>query len=59
MGFDGGADLNVAIRTLIADGPRVHVQVGGGIVADSAPSEEYEETLAKGRGMFAALGIRV
>jgi len=59
VGFDGGADLNVAIRTLIADGPRVHVQVGGGIVADSAPSEEYEETLAKGRGMFAALGIRV
>jgi len=59
VGFDGRADLNVAIRTLIADGPRVHVQVGGGIVADSTPAGEYEETLAKGRGMFEALGVRV
>ena len=33
--------------------------VGGGIVADSNPAEEYEETLVKARAMFAALGLSV
>jgi para-aminobenzoate synthetase component 1 len=52
---DGGMELNIAIRTpVLADGT-VRVHVGGGIVADSEPEEEYEETLAKGRAIFEAL----
>lgn len=45
----GRADWNIAIRTIVADGQRLHYHVGGGIVADSDPEAEYRETLAKGR----------
>ena len=51
----GTSDFNIAIRTILVEGSRVSFQVGGGIVADSEPQAEYEETLAKGRGMLAAL----
>jgi para-aminobenzoate synthetase component I len=54
---DGTMEFNIAIRTmLIADG-LVHIPVGGGIVADSDPVAEYEETLVKARAMFAAVGV--
>jgi len=56
LGCDGACDLNVAIRTMLVVGGRAHVQVGGGIVADSRPEAEYQETLDKGRAMFTALG---
>ncbi len=50
-------EFNVAIRTFtIADG-RTFFGVGGGIVADSDPAAEYEETMVKARAMFAALGV--
>jgi len=52
IGFDGSTDLNIAIRTMILANGRAYWQVGGGIVADSDPLEEYEETLHKGRAMF-------
>jgi len=52
---DGGMDLNIAIRTATLAGGVVRIAVGGGIVADSDPEAEYEETLAKGAGMFRAL----
>jgi anthranilate/para-aminobenzoate synthase component I len=52
---DGGMALNIAIRTPVLAEREVRVHVGGGIVADSVPEEEYEETLAKGRAMFEAL----
>jgi len=51
----GTSGINIAIRTILVEGRRVSFQVGGGIVADSDPESEYEETLAKGRGMLAAL----
>jgi len=35
----------------------IHIPVGGGIVADSDPAAEYDETLVKARAMFAALGV--
>ena len=54
---DGSMQFNVAIRTMIMKDGLVHVPVGGGIVADSVPEEEYEETLVKARAMFAALGV--
>jgi para-aminobenzoate synthetase component 1 len=54
---DGTMEFNVAIRTMILKDGMVHVPVGGGIVADSDPREEYEETLVKSRAMLAALGV--
>jgi para-aminobenzoate synthetase component 1 len=44
----GRADLNIAIRTIVLEGGAAHYHVGGGIVADSDPDAEYEETLTKG-----------
>ena len=52
---DGSMDLNIAIRTAVLAQGEVSVHVGGGIVADSDPVAEYEETLAKGKAIFAAL----
>ncbi len=57
--FDGRFDLNVVIRSLILQTDRVWLQVGGAVVADSDPIEEYRETLEKGRGLIQALGQRV
>ncbi len=56
-GRDGRLDLNVAIRTAIWTGDRVHVQVGGGIVADSEPDAEWQETADKAWGMLRSLGL--
>ena len=53
----GLLEFNIAIRTMIIRDSLVHIPVGGGIVADSDPAAEYQETLVKARAMFAALGI--
>ena len=58
LGFDGGMDLNIVIRTFVIKGQRLYFQVGGGIVADSDPFMEYQETLDKARALMAALGLR-
>ncbi len=58
IGFDGTADLNIAIRTILLAEGRACLQVGGGIVADSEPEAEYQETLDKARAMFTALGAQ-
>ncbi len=55
LGFDGDCDLSIAIRTIVCRGQRATYGVGGGIVWDSDPQNEYEETLHKGRAMRAAL----
>jgi len=57
LATDGTIQFNVAIRTMIAKGNQIHIPVGGGIVADSEPAAEYEETLVKARAMVAALGL--
>ncbi len=57
IGFDGAMRMAVPIRILLAKGHRVLFQVGGGIVADSDPDAEYQETLDKARGSLEALGI--
>ncbi len=54
--FGGAVDTNIAIRTFIVKPGRAYFQAGGGVVADSDPEREYEETLDKARGMVAALG---
>jgi len=51
----GGLDLSVVIRALIVASGRVHLHVGGGVVADSDPVAEYQETLDKARALRAAL----
>jgi len=53
----GNAEFNVAIRTITMENGRAWFPAGGGIVADSVPMKEYEETLHKARGMALALGI--
>ena len=55
IGFDGAMDSSIVIRTFAVKGGRVTFQAGGGIVADSDPAEEYDETLAKARALIAAL----
>jgi para-aminobenzoate synthetase component 1 len=57
IGFDGRMDMSIVIRTFIVKGRKVYFQVGGGIVADSDPEKEYEETLDKARGLMQALGV--
>lgn len=52
LGLDGQMTFNVAIRTLQIRGSTATLYVGGGIVADSDPTDEYEETLAKARGIL-------
>jgi para-aminobenzoate synthetase component 1 len=52
----GRIDLNIAIRTIVCHRGRASFHVGAGIVWDSDPEFEYEETLAKGRALLAALG---
>ena len=58
FGFDGAMDLNIVIRTFVIKGNRVYFQVGGGIVSDSNPEAEYQETLDKARALMAALGLQ-
>ncbi len=57
LDFAGNMDTCIAIRTvMVADGV-AHVQAGAGIVADSVPEREYEETINKAKGMLKALHI--
>lgn len=53
--FSGNMDMNIVIRTLVLQGRKGHFQVGAGIVHDSDPAKEYEETLHKGEAMAHAL----
>jgi para-aminobenzoate synthetase component 1 len=53
--FGGAIDTSIAIRTFVVTGGRACFQAGGGIVADSDPAREYDETLDKARGLVAAL----
>ena len=57
LGFNRESQLSIAIRTAICRDGRAHFHVGAGIVADSDPEAEYEETLAKARGFLAALNL--
>jgi anthranilate synthase component 1 len=52
---DGSMDLNILIRSLEVTGRKVCLRAGAGIVADSDPQRELEETRAKARGLLKAL----
>jgi para-aminobenzoate synthetase component 1 len=57
IGFDATMDVNIIIRTAMICGDELQFHVGGGIVADSQPALEYQETLNKAGGLLAALGV--
>lgn len=59
LGFDGSVNLNIAIRTAVVKDGMCHFHVGGGIVADSDPEAEYQETLDKGRAFLEVLGCQM
>jgi anthranilate synthase component 1 len=56
LALDGSLDLNILIRTLTVSGDHIEFRTGAGIVADSRPVAELEETRAKARGLLRALG---
>lgn len=58
LGFNRESQLSITIRTAICRDGLAHFNVGAGIVADSNPEAEYEETLTKARGFLAALDLR-
>ncbi|QFU83336.1 anthranilate synthase component I family protein [Natronorubrum aibiense] len=55
FGFDGRATLNIVIRTLVRYAEEYHLRVGAGIVHDSDPEREYDETLDKARALITAV----
>ncbi|MBV8467267.1 MAG: aminodeoxychorismate synthase component I [Burkholderiales bacterium] len=57
INLDGTLDLNILIRTFMQDGERLYFRAGAGIVADSDPERELNETRAKARGLLRALGV--
>lgn len=57
IGFDGNLDTCITIRTIVCRDGRCHVQAGAGVVADSDPEAEFEETQRKAAGMFRAIEV--
>ncbi len=56
IGYDGTMDTCIALRTMVMQGDTVHIQAGGGVVADSNPTYEYNESMNKARAL--ALAVR-
>ncbi|MEE9103555.1 anthranilate synthase component I [Pseudomonas nitroreducens] len=57
LAWNGNMDTAIAIRTAVIKNGELHVQAGGGIVADSVPAAEWEETINKRRAMFRAVAL--
>jgi anthranilate synthase component 1 len=57
VSYSGNLDMAIAIRTLVSTGDSIYVQAGGGIVHDSDPETEYEETLNKARAVLRAVTL--
>jgi anthranilate synthase component 1 len=57
LDFSGNLDSCIALRTLVAKNGRAYIQAGGGIVADSVPEREYQETVNKAKAVVRALEI--
>jgi anthranilate synthase component 1 len=55
--YAGNMDTCIALRTLVVQGQTAYIQAGAGIVADSNPASEYQETLNKARGLLKAIEI--
>jgi anthranilate synthase component 1 len=57
LDYSGNMDTCIALRTLVVQGNKAYIQAGAGIVADSDPQSEYQETLNKARGLLKAIEI--
>ena len=55
--FNGNMDTCIALRTMVVQGDKAYVQAGAGIVADSVPANEWQETLNKARGLLKAIEL--
>ncbi len=55
--YRGDMDVCIAIRTMLVKDGQLHVQAGGGVVADSDPEREYQETLHKARALLKAVDL--
>ncbi|MBI5724364.1 MAG: anthranilate synthase component I [Planctomycetes bacterium] len=55
--FSGNMDTCIALRTMVICGGKVYLQVGAGIVADSVPAKEYEETINKAKALLKAITV--
>ena len=57
IGWNGNMDTAIAIRTAVISGGTLYIQAGAGIVADSIPAHEWQETMNKGRAIFRAVAV--
>jgi anthranilate synthase component I len=57
LDFSGNLDSCIGLRTLVAKNGRAYIQAGGGVVADSVPAREYQESVNKARAVITALEI--
>jgi anthranilate synthase component 1 len=57
LGWSGNMDTAIAIRTAIIKDQTLHIQAGAGIVYDSVPQNEWDETMNKGRAIFRAVSL--
>ena len=57
LSFTGDLDTAIHIRTVVVKDGRVHVQAGGGTVADAKPDYEYRESVSKARAIFQAVEL--
>lgn len=57
LAWNGNMDTAIAIRTAVIKDKRLHIQAGAGVVADSVPSKEWEETMNKARAIFRAVAM--
>jgi anthranilate synthase component 1 len=55
--YDGNLDSCITLRTALIKGDMVHIQAGAGVVADSVPASEYQETINKASALFKAIGL--
>ena len=57
FGFEGNHDSCIAIRTAMLTKNKIYLQAGAGIVADSVPENEFQETINKAKGMLKAIAL--
>ena len=57
--YRGNMDTCIALRTMVISDGQVHVQAGCGVVADSDPTAEYQETLNKSRALISAIEMTI
>ncbi len=57
IGWNGNMDTAIAIRTAVIKDGKLHIQAGAGVVADSVPKNEWDETMNKGRAIFRAVAM--